>query len=252
VEAALKLGVISLFPELFKTLGVGVCQKAIEQGLVDLTLWNPRDYSHDKHGYVDDKPYGGGPGMVIKYQPLRDSIKAAKAALGENSKVIYFSPKGEKITQKKLEVIASTGEPLLMIAGRYEGIDERVCQQFVDEQWSAGDLILSGGELPALMMIDALTRLVPGTLGNAQSAQEDSFSDGLLECPHYTRPEEIDGLTVPQVLLNGNHKEIERWRLKQKLGTTWARRPDLLNAKPLTAIEQALLDEYISEFKRSK
>lgn len=251
MNTPLRIGVISLFPDLFKTLNVGVTQRAVDKGLIDLSVWNPRNYSQDKHGYVDDRPYGGGPGMVIKYQPLRDSIKAAKKSLGEDCKVVYFSPKGKPVSQAMISKEAEGERPLLLIAGRYEGIDQRVCEQLVDEHWSAGDIILSGGELPAIMVVDAMTRLIPGALGNEVSASEESFSDGLLEAPCYTRPEKIDGLSVPKVLLEGNHQDIARWRLKQKLGVTWVNRPDLLEKKQLTAQEQALLDEYIDEFKRS-
>lgn len=244
-------GVITLFPEMFDTFKrQGVTGRAIQQGLLDLSCWNPRDFTHDKHSTVDDRPYGGGPGMLMKVQPLRDAIHAAKDAAGEDAKVIYMSPQGRKLDHKGVQALA-TCKKLILVAGRYEGIDERLIETEIDEEWSLGDFVLSGGELPAMTMIDAVSRLVPGVLGHQDSAVEDSFADGLLDCPHYTRPEQFDGMQVPEVLLGGNHEEIRRWRLKQQLGRTWKRRPELLDSQELTKEQQALLKDFIRETERS-
>ena len=195
---------------------------------------------------MDDRPYGGGPGMLMKVQPLRDAIHAAKAAAGEGAKVIYMSPQGRKLDQQGvLELVQQ--EKLILVAGRYEGIDERLIDDEIDEEWSIGDFVLSGGELAAMTLMDAVIRLVPGVLGHEQSAQQDSFMEGLLDCPHYTRPEDYDGQLVPEVLLSGNHEKIRQWRLKQALGRTWQRRPDLLAALELTTEQQKLLTEYLDE-----
>lgn len=226
--------------------GCGVTGRAIERDIVSLSAWNPRDYTHDRHRTVDDRPYGGGPGMVMKYQPLHDAVVAAKQADSATAKVVYLSPQGKPITQALLAE-ASKAEQIILVAGRYEGIDERFVEQDCDEEWSIGDYVISGGELAALVVIDAVTRLLPGVLGDEDSAQQDSHSDGLLDCPHFTRPEQIAGYSVPEVLLGGNHADIGRWRMKQALGRTWKRRPDLLKKKILSAEQEQLLREFIVE-----
>jgi tRNA (guanine37-N1)-methyltransferase len=220
----------------------------VRNNLLDVQCWNPRDFTTDKHRTVDDRPYGGGPGMLMKVQPLRDAIHAARQAAGadENVKVIYLSPQGRRLDHAGAKELASA-EKLVLVAGRYEGIDERLLETEIDEEWSLGDFVLSGGELPAMVMIDAVARLLPGVLGHADSAAEDSFSDGLLDCPHYTRPEKLDEMSVPDVLLSGNHEAIRRWRLKQQLGRTSQRRPDLLEDLELDKEQQTLLNEFIQE-----
>ncbi|MEX0615512.1 MAG: tRNA (guanosine(37)-N1)-methyltransferase TrmD [Methylophaga sp.] len=241
------LGVISLFPEMFKAVtDFGVTGRAVKNGRLQVTVWNPRDFTDDKHRTVDDRPYGGGPGMVMKVAPLLAAIDDAKTLLGEDSKVIYLSPQGKPLTQVALGELVQQ-KSLILLAGRYEGIDERLIKQHVDEEWSIGDYVLSGGELPAMVMIDGMARLLPGVLGDAESAEQDSFMDGLLDHPHYTRPEQLEGDTVPPVLLGGDHEAIRKWRLKQSLGRTWLRRPDLLTAKTLDKEQAALLKEFIAE-----
>lgn len=245
------IGVISLFPEMFRAITEhGVTGRAVKSGLLQIECWNPRDFTHDKHRTVDDRPYGGGPGMLMMVQPLRDAIHAAKQAAGDVAKVIYLSPQGRKLTQAGVTELA-TNQKLILVAGRYEGIDERVIQTEVDEEWSIGDYVLSGGELPAMTLIDAVSRLVPGVLGDQASAEQDSFTDGLLDHPHYTRPEVLDGLTVPEALTSGNHEVIRRWRLKQSLGRTWQRRPELINNLALTDEQESLLAEYVREVRDS-
>ena len=245
------IGVISLFPEMFRAITEhGVTGRAVKSGLLQIECWNPRDFTHDKHRTVDDRPYGGGPGMLMMVQPLRDAIHAAKQAAGDGAKVIYLSPQGRKLTQAGVTELA-TNQKLILVAGRYEGIDERVIQTEVDEEWSVGDYVLSGGELPAMTLIDAVSRLVPGVLGDQASAEQDSFTDGLLDHPHYTRPEVLDGLTVPEALTSGNHEVIRRWRLKQSLGRTWQRRPELINNLALTDEQESLLAEYVREVRDS-
>ncbi|MFC5706774.1 tRNA (guanosine(37)-N1)-methyltransferase TrmD [Aeromonas eucrenophila] len=243
------IGVISLFPEMFRAITEhGVTGRAVKSGLLQIECWNPRDFTHDKHRTVDDRPYGGGPGMLMMVQPLRDAIHAAKQAAGDGAKVIYLSPQGRKLTQAGVTELA-TNQKLILVAGRYEGIDERVIQTEVDEEWSIGDYVLSGGELPAMTLIDAVSRLVPGVLGDQASAEQDSFTDGLLDHPHYTRPELLDGLAVPEALTSGNHEVIRRWRLKQSLGRTWQRRPELINNLALTDEQESLLAEYVREVR---
>ncbi|ATL97329.1 tRNA (guanine-N(1)-)-methyltransferase [Aeromonas encheleia] len=245
------IGVISLFPEMFRAITEhGVTGRAVKSGLLQIECWNPRDFTHDKHRTVDDRPYGGGPGMLMMVQPLRDAIHAAKQAAGDGAKVIYLSPQGRKLTQAGVTELA-TSQKLILVAGRYEGIDERVIQTEVDEEWSIGDYVLSGGELPAMTLIDAVSRLVPGVLGDQASAEQDSFTDGLLDHPHYTRPELLDGLAVPEALTSGNHEVIRRWRLKQSLGRTWQRRPELINNLALTDEQESLLAEYVREVRDS-
>ena len=243
------IGVISLFPEMFRAITEhGVTGRAVKSGLLQIECWNPREFTHDKHRTVDDRPYGGGPGMLMMVQPLRDAIHAAKQAAGDGAKVIYLSPQGRKLTQAGVTELA-TNQKLILVAGRYEGIDERVIQTEVDEEWSIGDYVLSGGELPAMTLIDAVSRLVPGVLGDQASAEQDSFMDGLLDHPHYTRPELLDGLAVPEALTSGNHEVIRRWRLKQSLGRTWQRRPELINNLALTDEQEKLLAQFVREHK---
>ncbi|MCG9745573.1 tRNA (guanosine(37)-N1)-methyltransferase TrmD [Shewanella sp. Isolate8] len=240
------LGVVTLFPEMFRAVtDFGVTGRAVSNGLLELQTWNPRDFTHDRHRTVDDRPYGGGPGMLMMVQPLRDAIHAAKAAAGDKAKVIYLSPQGRKLTQQGVEELAKS-ERLILVCGRYEGIDERIIQTEVDEEWSIGDYVLSGGELPAMTLIDSVSRLVPGVLGKQASAEQDSFSDGLLDCPHYTRPESLDGIDVPAVLLSGNHENIRRWRLQQSLGRTLLRRPELFENLALTDEQTKLLAEFVN------
>ncbi|AZQ09572.1 tRNA (guanosine(37)-N1)-methyltransferase TrmD [Shewanella khirikhana] len=241
------LGVVTLFPEMFRAItDFGVTGRAIKNGLLELHTWNPRDFTHDRHRTVDDRPYGGGPGMLMMVQPLKDAIQAAREAAGEGAKVIYLSPQGRKLTQRGATELAGS-QKLILVCGRYEGIDERIIQTEVDEEWSIGDYVLSGGELPAMTLIDAVSRLVPGVLGKQASAEQDSFSDGLLDCPHYTRPESLDGLDVPAVLLGGNHEDIRRWRLKQSLGRTFLRRPELFENLALTDEQTRLLAQFVDE-----
>ncbi len=243
------IGVISLFPEMFRAItDFGVTGRATRQGLLQVQCWNPRDFTHDKHRTVDDRPYGGGPGMLMMVQPLRDAIAAARQAAGVGAKVIYLSPQGRTLTQQGVAELAQH-QKLILVAGRYEGIDERVIQADIDEEWSVGDYVLSGGELPAMILVDAVSRLVPGVLGDMASAEEDSFSGGLLDHPHYTRPEVLDGMTVPDVLLSGRHEDVRQWRLKQALGRTWQRRPELLSNLALTDEQEHLLAEYVREHR---
>ncbi len=241
-----RVDVVTLFPEMVETvIKHGVVRRAAEKGIIELGLWNPREYTEDRHKTVDDRPYGGGPGMVMKYQPLRDAVKDAKAT-APNAHVVYLSPQGRKLDQKGVKEL-SAKEGLILIAGRYEGIDERFIEAEVDEEWSLGDYVISGGELAAMVMIDAVVRMFPGALGDAESAQQDSFMEGLLDHPHYTRPEEVEGMEVPDVLLGGNHQKIGEWRLKQALGRTYTRRPDLIARKELNKKSKRLLEEYIQE-----
>ena len=237
-------GVVSLFPDMFAPFTQqGVIGRAVKSGTVMVDTFNPRDFTHDRHRTVDDRPYGGGPGMLMMVKPLTDAIQAAKKVGGENSKVIYLSPQGKPLDQAGAQRLANIDRTIL-ICGRYEGIDERVIERHVDEEISIGDYVLSGGELPAMVLMDAVARLVPGVLGHKASAVEDSFTDGLLDCPHYTRPEILDGQKVPEVLLSGDHEKIRQWRLMQSLGRTLQRRPDLLNHLALTEEQQRLLDHY--------
>lgn len=244
----MRIDVITLFPEMVRDCAShGIQGRAIEHGLLQLQTWNPRDYTEDKHRGVDDRPYGGGPGMVMQVQPLRAAIRAARET-GATAPVIYLSPQGQRFDQRKAQQLAGL-QGMILVAGRYEGVDERFIDLEVDEELSAGDYVLSGGELPALTVMDAVTRLLPGALGDADSAQEDSFMDGLLDYPHYTRPEKIAGLQVPAELIGGNHADIRRWRAKQALGRSWQRRPDLLEALQLDEQQQRLLNEFINEYE---
>jgi tRNA (guanine37-N1)-methyltransferase len=244
----MRIDVVTLFPEL--VLGaarVGVVGRAQERRLLEVAAWNPRDYAHDNYRTVDDRPFGGGPGMVMKIEPLARAVEAAKAAGGAPARVIYLSPQGERLTQRKVEALGRL-ERLLLLCGRYEGVDERLVEAQVDEELSIGDYVLSGGELAAAVLIDAIGRLKEGALGNAESAVQDSFSGGLLDCPHYTRSDALGDAGVPEVLKSGDHAAIRRWRLKQALGRTWLRRPDLLARLELDKRARALLDEFRQEW----
>ncbi len=247
----MRFDVITLFPELVEqVIGCGVVGRAAEQQLIELHCWNPRDYTEDRHRTVDDRPYGGGPGMLMKVEPLQRAIAAVRESSPE-AKLIYLSPQGKLLKQRMLAKQAAA-RSVIFLCGRYEGIDERLLQREVDEEWSLGDYVISGGELAAMVCIDAMTRLIPGALGHDDSAGQDSFSDGLLDCPHYTRPERIQGESVPAVLMGGNHRDIETWREQQALGRTWQRRPDLLEQIRLDERQQALLDEYIAEHEAAR
>ncbi|WP_199609162.1 tRNA (guanosine(37)-N1)-methyltransferase TrmD [Flocculibacter collagenilyticus] len=249
-DCKLWIGAVSLFPEMFSAITEqGVTGRAVRNGTIAFNCWNPRDYATDKYKTVDDRPYGGGPGMLMMVEPLRKAIHDAKIAAGPNAKVIYMSPQGRTLDQAGARELAKH-QRLILVAGRYEGIDERLIQSEIDEEWSIGDYVLSGGELPAMTLIDAVARLVPGVLGHQLSAEEDSFSDGLLDCPHYTRPELLNGEGVPSVLLSGNHEKIRLWRLKQSLGRTWLRRPELLKNLALTDEQEKLLNEFKQEHKQ--
>jgi len=239
--------VVTLFPESVEALlQFGVTGRAVERGLLQVGTSNPRDHATDKHKTVDDRPYGGGPGMVMKVETLRAAIHAAREKAGAGAKVIYLSPQGRRLDQAAVRELMLQ-PALVLVAGRYEGVDERLLETEVDEEWSIGDYVLSGGELPALVMIDALARLIPGALNDGESAAQDSFENGLLDCPHYTRPEVLDGMRVPEVLLSGDHAAIRRWRMKQMLGRTWLRRPDLLQELVLSPEQKKLLEDFIRE-----
>lgn len=235
---------------MFSSLQYGVTGRAIKRGLVNIDYWNPRDYATDNYGTVDDTPYGGGPGMVMKVEPLQAAVKLAKKALPK-AKVVYLSPQGKRLDQQHIITLAKA-EEMIVIAGRYEGVDERLITCCVDEQCSIGDYVLSGGELAAMVMVDAMVRSLPGALGNAASVGAESFTSGLLDYPTYTRPEAINGLQVPKVLLSGDHQAIAKWRLKQALGATWLKRPDLLKNKQLTEQEELLLAEFIRDYKKER
>ncbi|MDA0790294.1 MAG: tRNA (guanosine(37)-N1)-methyltransferase TrmD [Proteobacteria bacterium] len=251
----MRFAVVSLFPEMFVAVSeFGVSGRAVARGLVELNHFNPRDFTRDRHRTVDDRPYGGGPGMLMKVEPLRKAIAAARNAVDAGAMVIYLSPQGRPLDQAILREIAATTS-LILVAGRYEGIDERLIQREVDMELSIGDYVLSGGELAAMVVIDGVTRLLPGALGDETSATLDSFSEGLLDYPQYTRPELLapdlesggDGMAVPAVLLSGDHGAIARWRRKQSLGRTYDRRPDLIAAQTLDDESERLLDEYLQE-----
>lgn len=247
----MRIDVITLFPELVEQVtGYGVVGRAAEQKLLELHCWNPRDYTLDRHRTVDDRPYGGGPGMLMKVQPLEDTIAALRQQ-NPQARLVYLSPQGRLLDQQKLAQQVALGS-VAFLCGRYEGVDERLIEREVDEEWSLGDYVISGGELAAMVCIDAMTRLIPGALGHDDSASQDSFSAGLLDCPHYTRPEDYLGDRVPEVLMNGNHRDIETWREQQALGRTWRRRPDLLEKIELDARQQALLDEFIDGFEKTR
>jgi tRNA (guanine37-N1)-methyltransferase len=242
----MRIDVISIFPPMFEAItAYGITGRAVKNGLLEVRVWNPRDYSEDKHRYVDDRPYGGGPGMVMQPEPLARTIQAARAAQPQ-AKVLFLSPQGRRFDHAAAAELAQR-PGLILLAGRYEGIDERLIATAVDEEWSIGDYVLSGGELAAMVLIDAVTRLLPGALGDEDSAAQDSFVDGLLDCEHFTRPEVYAGLKVPEVLLSGDHEKIRRWRLKRALGRTWQRRPELLAQLDLTTEQRELLEEFKRE-----
>lgn len=246
----MQIGVVSLFPEMLKTIvEYGVVGRARERGLVSLDLENPRDHTTDAHSTVDDRPYGGGPGMVLKYQPVADALRASRSRLPAGSPVICLTPQG-KVFDQRAALRYSSLPGLTLLAGRYEGFDERLLATEVDEELSLGDFVLSGGEIAAMAVIDAVVRLLPGVLGDDESALQDSFMGGLLDCPHYTRPEVVAGLAVPEVLLSGDHARIARWRHKQALGRSYLRRRDLLEKMDLTDEQHQLLDEFLKEQKQ--
>jgi tRNA (guanine37-N1)-methyltransferase len=243
----MRIEVVTLFPEFVaEAVRVGVLGRAIERGAVTVNASTPREFATDVHKTVDDRPYGGGPGMVLKIEPTRTSIRAAKARLPEGSRSVYLAADGAPLTQAKARELSQL-PGLMLLAGRYEGVDERLIESEIDECISIGDYVLSGGELPALVLIDAIVRLLPGVLGDDESAQQDSFVAGLLDWPHYTRPEVFEGKSVPAVLVGGNHAAIRRWREQQALGRTWLRRPDLIQKLRLTAEQQRLLQEFLAE-----
>ncbi len=238
----MQFDVITLFPELVQSIVQhGIPRRALTAGLLRFATWNPRDFSEDRHRTVDDRPFGGGPGMLMKVEPLRRAIAAARSQSPMGHRVIALTPQGRRIDQVQVNRLAAL-PGVVLVCGRYEGMDERVLQADVDEELSLGDFVLSGGEPAAMALMDAVIRQLPGALGHEQSAQQDSFMQGLLDCPHYTRPEQVDGRGVPEVLLSGNHKEIERWRLQQALTRTWRRRPELLAVRRMTEAERRLLD----------
>ena len=240
-------GVVTLFPEMFAALTeYGVTGRAVKRGQLSVEFSNPREHAHDRHRTVDDRPFGGGPGMLMKVEPLLEAIEAIRQKAPSPPRVIYLSPQGQPLTQQRAQELAEM-DSLVLLCGRYEGIDERIIEMCVDEELSIGDYVLSGGELGAMVVLDAVTRLIPGVLGHADSAVEDSFTEGWLDCPHYTRPEEFEERRVPEVLLSGNHELIRRWRLKQSLGRTWQRRPALLKDLTLSKEQQQLLAEFIRE-----
>ncbi len=249
----MRIDVVTLFPVMVEQAsGYGIAGRARARGLWQLATWNPRDFAADAHRTVDDRPYGGGPGMVLMAAPVALALRAARdaqsAAGCAGAKTLHLSPAGAPLTHRAvMELAASPARALTLLAGRYEGVDQRLLDREVDREVSIGDFVVSGGELPALLLIDAIVRQLPGALSDGESARQDSFAEGLLDCPHYTRPETVDGERVPDVLLSGDHAAIRRWRLKQAVGRTWQRRPDLLARRPLSAEERVLLDEYRAE-----
>jgi len=243
----LRFDVVTLFPEVFAAVTqAGITRRALERGLWACECWNPRDWATNSYGTVDDRPFGGGPGMVMQVAPLEQAIGAAQAARGGKAQVIYLSPQGAPLTHAMVCQLAA-GDGAVLLCGRYEGVDERLIARCVDAEISLGDFVLSGGEIAALALMDACVRQLPGALNDEASAAQESFADGLLDCPHYTRPEVYEGEPVPPVLLSGNHAEISRWRLKQALGRTWQRRPDLLRQRTLSDDERKLLEEFKQE-----
>ncbi|MBL4582096.1 MAG: tRNA (guanosine(37)-N1)-methyltransferase TrmD [Gammaproteobacteria bacterium] len=258
----MQLGIVTLFPAMFAAVTeYGISGRAVRSGLMNLELFNPRDYTTDKHRSVDDKPFGGGPGMLMKTEPLMASIAAARRAVetkhaagadnseSKGTKVIYLSPQGKTLKQDSIIDLAQR-ESMVLLCGRYQGIDNRVLESEIDEEWSLGDFVISGGELAAMTLIDAMTRFQPGALGDEGSALEDSFSNGLLHSPEYTRPQSINGQGVPEVLLSGDHEAIRKWRLKQSLGATWLKRPDLLQAMSLENEQEELLEQFKQDYLR--
>jgi tRNA (guanine37-N1)-methyltransferase len=246
----MRFDVITLFPEAMHAItGVGVTGRAFETGLATLQTWNPRDYATDRHNSVDGRPYGGGPGMVMTVEPLRSAIQAVRAT-APDTKVSLLSPQGRRLDQAGVDELAGR-DNMILLCGRYEGLDERLIELEVDEEWSIGDYVLSGGELPAAVLIDAVLRQLPGVLGDEDSAAQDSFMEGLLDHPQYSRPDEVEGLTVPPVLLSGDHEAIRRWRKQQALGRTWLKRPDLMKELTLDKESVELLDQFIREHEHT-
>ena len=238
------IGIVSLFPEMLQAvMGFGITRRAIERRILEVETWNPRDFTTDRHKTVDDKPYGGGPGMLMKVDPLYKAIQAARRGAKTECQVVYLSPQGQRLTQDRMDRLAECKE-LILVAGRYEGIDERLIESIIDEEISIGDFVVSGGELPAMVLVDGITRLLPDALGDKESIERESFRNGLLDYPQYTRPEVVAGEKVPDVLLSGNHERIDRWRKQQALGRTRERRPDLFAQRELSEEERILLDEY--------
>ncbi len=249
----MKIDVISLFPEMFKALDQGITGRARKYNFYSLDIINPRDFTRDKHKTIDDKPYGGGPGMLMKYQPVKEALDTIVNTdrTYNSQRVIYLSPQGRQLKHKDVKRLSRI-EHLVLLCGRYEGIDERLIDCCVDEEWSIGDYVLSGGELAAMTLIDAMVRLIPGALGDDDSAENDSFYQGLLDYPHYTRPDSIDGKNVPQVLISGDHKKIEQWRMYKSLQRTWQRRPDLLKNTELNEEQKQMLDQIIENNEQIK
>jgi tRNA (guanine37-N1)-methyltransferase len=250
----MRIDVVTLFPEMVAhACGFGVTGRARERGIWQLELWNPRDFATDAYRTIDDRPYGGGPGMVLMPGPLSQALRAARAAQADAGlapgRTVYLSPAGSLLTHEAVMEFAAGPRALTLLAGRYEGVDQRLVDREVDCEVSVGDFVASGGELPALLLIDAIVRQLPGALNDAESARQDSFADGLLDCPHYTRPERFEDSPVPGVLLSGDHAAIRRWRRKQALGRTWQRRPDLLAPRALSSEDSALLAEFKEELK---
>jgi len=244
----MRIDVVSIFPPMFEAItGDGITGRAIREGILTLRVWNPREYAENSYRRVDERPYGGGPGMVMQPEPLTRTLNATRAE-NPRAKVIYLSPQGRKLDHAGVMELAKR-PGMILLCGRYEGVDERLLEAEVDEEWSIGDYVLSGGELAAMVVVDCIVRQLPGALGDAESASQDSFVNGLLDCPHYTRPEVYEDEAVPAELLTGNHAGIARWRLKQALGRTWLRRPDLLEKRALTKIERELLEEYRREYE---
>lgn len=244
----MQIGVVTLFPEMFAAVtDYGISGRAFRNEILNVCFWNPRDFAADKHRTVDDKPFGGGPGMLMKTEPMVKAIREAKRLL-PNGKVAYLSPQGAKITDSAVQDLAKR-EELILVCGRYQGLDQRVIDAEIDEEWSLGDFVLSGGEIPAMALIDAIGRFQPGALGDAASANQDSFSNGLLHSPEYTRPATFEGVEVPEVLLSGDHAKIARWRRRQSLGATWLKRPELLEQQELSQDQRDLLAEFKQEFK---
>ncbi|HEY5264166.1 MAG TPA: tRNA (guanosine(37)-N1)-methyltransferase TrmD [Steroidobacteraceae bacterium] len=248
----MRIAVVSLFPVMIReALTHGVVGRALQRGVLEVECFDPRDHVTDVHRTVDDRPYGGGPGMVLKFEPVRSALRAAMAGLPPGSRRVYLGADGRRFEQSMARE-ARDWPGLVLVAGRYEGVDERFIERETDDAWSIGDYVLSGGELPALVVIDAIARLIPGTLGSAESALDESFSDGLVDWPHYTRPPQIDGCAVPAVLASGDHAAIRRWRLRQALGRTWLRRPELLERRGMSDDERALLEEFKIERARGR
>ena len=244
--------VVSIFPDMFAALTEhGIAGRAIRAGIVRLRVINPRDCTRDRNRRVDDRPYGGGAGMVMLFEPMRDAVRRARREFEGRAHVVYLSPQGRRLDQARVRSLGRRRE-LVLVCGRYEGVDERLVEAEVDEELSIGDYLLSGGEVAAMVVIEALVRCLPGALGHDESARDESFERGLLEHPHYTRPRECEGRRVPEVLLGGDHAAIRRWRLKQALGRTWLRRPDLLEGHELNAEKRTLLDEFKAEFRAAR